>query len=254
MENMSIIETKIHLNNHYEFIKNIFMTEKLISLEDNKFIYKDVNFLHILNFRKEDSKFEKFDIFKIKSDLLNCNNDLKLFTANLYLYQPFINNPFKEFKIRKTEKKFKYFQKMEDWIYSSNVSCCFEKSYNFWDRIGDTLAYSLELDIKEHLVGFAKVIKKIESLGTFNDNENFIFLNNFKKNEFKELNKQRKEIVHYYQFETTYKEKFHSVNSSESDLKKLWEWKKNMPNYFKEQLELSCEGFYNMYKLIEFSK
>jgi len=251
---MNIIETKKHLENHYKFLHKIFRNEKLISLEDNDFNYRDINFLNILNFRKESSKFKKFNIFKVKSDLLNCNNDLKLLTANLYLYQPFINNPLLEFKIRKKGKKFKYLQKMEDWIYSTNVSCCFEKSYNFWDRIGDTLAYCLELDIKEHLVGFAKVIEKIESLEIYNDNQNFIFLNNFKKNQFKELNKLRKEIVHYYQFETIYKEKFISVNNSEIEVKKLWEWKKNMPNYFKEQLEFSLEGFYNMYKLIENGK
>lgn len=183
--------------------------------------------------------------------MTNCNNDLKLFTAKLYLYRNHINNPIKESFYQDRQFLSTYFQTEEDWVYSAFVSCCFEKLYNFWDRIGDALAYYLKLDISEHSVNFPKVIEKMDSIGCFRENAHFKALKSFKDNQFKEFNKHRKEIVHYYQFETTFRYEHMKKLSNKEELTKLWVWKKSMPEYFKDHLVNSCEGFYNMYKLIE---
>ena len=71
------------------------------------------------------------------------------------------------------------------------------------------------------------------------------------ENEFKEFNDHRKEVVHYYQFETTYQHEFLDNSSDENEIKRLWEWKKNMPEYFKNHLKLSCDGFVKTYELIK---
>ncbi|TJY35892.1 Cthe_2314 family HEPN domain-containing protein [Pontimicrobium aquaticum] len=240
-----------HIENHYSEVSKFFSRENLISLSDNEHNYNGLNTMQILHLEKVNPNFEKFNKFKNLSDLKNCNNDLKLLTANLYLYHPHINNPLKEFKIIREEKIFTYFQNGYDWIYSTFVSCCYEKLYNYWDRIGDTLAYYLELDIPEFRVGFASAIDKMISMEIYNSNENFEFLRNFKSNEFREFNKHRKDVVHYYQFETTYKHEIEENFNNEEEIEKLWNWKNNMPNYFKNHLNLSCIGFVKTYELIK---
>jgi hypothetical protein len=240
-----------HLLKHYEEVSKFFSKENLVSLSDNDHLYKGLNIMEILHFDKINPNFPTFNKFKNLSDLKNCNNDLKLLTANLYLYHPHINNPTIEYKIFKGEKIFTYFQNGPDWIYSTFVSCCYEKLYNYWDRIGDTLAYYLDLDIPEFKVTFHSVIDKMANIKIFESNPNFVFLKKFKENEYKEFNKHRKEVVHYYQFETTYKYLVEENNTNEDEIKKLWDWKKNMPSYFKNHLYLSCEGFIKTYELIK---
>jgi len=240
-----------HLEKHYSEVSKFFTQENLISLSDNEHNYNGLNTMEILHLEKINPNFEKFNKFKNLADLKNCNNDLKLLTANLYLYHPHINNPLNEFKFVQGDKIFTYFQNGPDWIYSTFVSCCYEKLYNYWDRIGDTLAYYLELDIPEFKVGFTSVIDKMTSMRIFDSNLNFLYLKNFKQNEFREFNKHRKEVVHYYQFETTYKHQIEENCRNEEEIEKLWNWKNNMPSYFKNHLNLSCEGFTKTYELIK---
>ncbi|MBI9042082.1 Cthe_2314 family HEPN domain-containing protein [Lutibacter sp.] len=240
-----------HLEKHYAEVSKFFAQKSLISLSDNKHNYNGLNTMEILNLKKVNPKFIKFNKFKNLIDLKNCNNDLKLLIANLYLYHPHINNPLNEFKILEGEKLFTYFQNGPDWIYSTFVSCCYEKLYNYWDRIGDTLAYYLEIGILEHRVTFASVIDKMERMEIFKSNPSFEYLKEFKENEYMEFNKHRKEVVHYYQFETTYKHQIEENCRNEEEIEKLWNWKNNMPEYFKNQLNLSCEGFTKTYELIK---
>ena len=240
-----------HLEKHYSEVSKFFTQENLISLSDNEHNYNGLNTMEILHLEKINPNFEKFNKFKNLADLKNSNNDLKLLTANLYLYHPHINNPLNEFKFVQGDKIFTYFQNGPDWIYSTFVSCCYEKLYNYWDRIGDTLAYYLELDIPEFKVGFTSVIDKMTSMRIFDSNLNFLYLKNFKQNEFREFNKHRKEVVHYYQFETTYKHQIEENCRNEEEIEKLWNWKNNMPSYFKNHLNLSCEGFTKTYELIK---
>lgn len=249
---MDKIDIKRTLQSHYEILKSIIQNENLVSLNDYQYNNQTSRLLTTLHLIEGNLNFPKFNFVKVKEDLINCNADLRLFTGLLFVYQPFINNPTKEFKFRKTGKEFKYFQNMEDWLYSAYVSCCYEKLYNFWDRIGDILAFTFDLNIKEYDVNFAKAIDCFgNSERDYIENENFIFLKNFKNEEFESFNSVRRDIVHYYQFETTYKDDFYSAKNSEKELKTLWEKKKNLPIYFKKQLEFSIKGFDHLLNLVD---
>ena len=233
-------------------ILQIIKNENLISLSDNKYKYKD---LQVSIFASSgdlsiNQTFKKFHQLKNIWDLINCNNDLKIFTAYLFYYRPFINNPINEACLMDGEYLSIYDQNEADWFYSSFVSSCYEKLYNFWDRIGDALAYYLNVEIEEYKVGFPCVIDKLAKLSVAKDNPYFKKLLDFKTNEFTEFNKHRKDIVHYYQFETTFRFE-HFINSGDKEkMEKLWKWKNEMPEYFKQHLENSCEGYHNTYKLI----
>lgn len=191
------------------------------------------------------------NLMLLLSEIQNCNSDLKLFTANLYIFQPYINNPTKEKAFFIDKIITKYHQTFSDWNYSVYVSCCYEKLYNFWDRIGDVLALYLKIEIKEFQIGFHNVIEKISQNEKFSTDVNFLFLKAFSDNEFKEFNNRRKRIVHYYQFETEYKYKIiYKCDNDEDMIKELWNWKNNMPEYFKKHLELSIKGYVHCFKFI----
>lgn len=87
-----------HKHEHIKEIEQIMKMEKLISLSDNDYTYKNIN---VLAFDPSDisncnSSFKKFHHIKNVWDLIKCNNDLKLFTAYLFYYRPLINNPIDE--------------------------------------------------------------------------------------------------------------------------------------------------------------
>lgn len=241
-----------HRQEHIKEIGQIIKDEKLVSLSDNDYQYKDQNVLILSKSNNQNCNrtFKKFNDIKNIDDLINCNNDLKLFTAHLFYYKPLINNPINEAYLIDGKFMSTYFQNGADWIYSSFVSSCYEKLYHFWDRIGDTLAYYLNVDIKEDQINFPKVIEILTKRDVIKDNPYFKKLLNFKTNEFKEFNKHRKDNVHYYQFETTYRFE-HAINSGDKEkIENLWKWKEEMPEYFKQHLKNSCEGYYNIYRLI----
>jgi hypothetical protein len=247
-----IIITMQHRQEHIKEIGQIIKDEKLVSLSDNDYQYKDQNVLILSKSNNQNCNrtFKKFNDIKNIDDLINCNNDLKLFTAHLFYYKPLINNPINEAYLIDGKFMSTYFQNGADWIYSSFVSSCYEKLYHFWDRIGDTLAYYLNVDIKEDQINFPKVIEILTKRDVIKDNPYFKKLLNFKTNEFKEFNKHRKDNVHYYQFETTYRFE-HAINSGDKEkIENLWKWKEEMPEYFKQHLKNSCEGYYNIYRLI----
>jgi hypothetical protein len=216
-----------------------------------KYFYNEenINKDSLNKFDVEKTELNNLKLFYLLDDIKNCSKDLKLFTANLYLLLPSINNPLNEMRVLNNEKYPTYYQNFSDWNYSALVSCCYEKLYNFWDRIGDALSLYLNLEIKEHSITFPFVIDHLEQKNSFSNNESFIFLKSFKDNEFKEFNSIRRDIVHYKQFETKFKNGFHF---DKKNLESLWEFKKNRPNYFKNQLEICAEGYKKTFELINY--
>ena len=204
--------------------------------ENNVFINED----------KVESENEK--LWKLYSDIEYCNSDLKLFIANLYLLRPTINNP----TLEKTNSRPVYRQNFSDWNYSALVSCCYEKLYNYWDRIGDVLALYLRLEKEINgKIYFPVVIDKLKEEYKNSNNENLNFLINFRENEFKEFNKRRVDVVHYNQFETTYKYDFIKFKHDEDEIKDLWKRKNEMPEYFKNHLELTIKGYAHCFEFIK---
>lgn len=229
-------------------ISDVYRTRNLSSLESNNYTYKDINTLTCP--QNSDYKEEKFNHFTNLWDLINCCNDLMYFTAQLFLYQNLINNPLTEISdLGNNEVLSLYHQNIYDHRYSIFVTCCFEKCYNYWDRIGDRLASFYPELLKIRQIDFSRIIDGINSLGI--ENENFLWLLNFKNNDFQQLNSYRKDLVHYCQYEANFRFK-HTINCTDIEyLKQLWKEKSEFPDYFKSQLELAVEGYYHMYKFLE---
>jgi hypothetical protein len=144
---------------------------------------------------------------------------------------------------------------MYDHRYCTYASCCFEKAYNYWDRIGDLL-YSFYPALIGNIrsVDFVKIVDKIYVLGE--RDVDFIWLYDFKNNQYDELNNYRKNVVHYYQYESTYRDE-HITNCAKLDIiEQLWTEKKGLPEYFKNHLDLANDGCVRAYsylnKVIDF--
>lgn len=85
----------------------------------------------------------------------------------------------------------------------------------------------------------------------FKTNEYFKKIQSYREITFKEINESRREIVHYYQFETNYRFDFTMNATNEKEIGQLWEFKNKLPEYFKEQLKLSNELYCNALGLIK---
>lgn len=262
-EQISGVLIKENLKSIADDGENYFLSQDcLIGLYRKRFFLNYQSEISIGNFEVNNELFDDHKaeiqnekIWKLSFDIKNCNDDLKLFLANLYLFKPYINNPTHDKKTISSISDlyfFSYNQNFSDWNYSSLVSCCFEKLYNYWDRIGDIIALYLNLDIVERVVGFETVIVNLDKKSIYSNDENFVFLKSFKETEFKEFNKFRKEVVHYNQFETTYRYDFiFKHQNNEEKIMEIWNWKKNMPEYFKNHLELSLLGYKHCFEFIK---
>jgi hypothetical protein len=262
-EQISGVLIKENLKSIADDGENYFLSQDcLIGLYRKRFFLNYQSEISVGNFEVNNELFDDHKaeiqnekIWKLSFDIKNCNDDLKLFLANLYLFKPYINNPTHDKKTISSIPDlyfFSYNQNFSDWNYCSLVSCCFEKLYNYWDRIGDIIALYLNLDIGERLVGFETVIVNLGKKSIYSNDENFVFLKSFKETEFKEFNKFRKEVVHYNQFETTYRYDFiFKHQNNEEKIMEIWNWKKNMPEYFKNHLELSLLGYKHCFEFIK---
>jgi hypothetical protein len=239
--------TRKIIDDYNKAVYDIYKSKSLISLESNDFTYKDINILtcpHNPNYQEE-----KFNNIINLWDLINCCNDLMYFTSQLFLHQNLINNPLKELIFGNEEVLSTYPQNIYDHRYSIFITCCFEKCYNYWDRIGDRIASFYPKLLKIEQVDFSRIIDRINSTG--NENKNFQWLLNFKNNEYQQLNNHRKNLVHYSQYEANFRFK-HTMNCTDFEyLNQLWKEKSEFPDYFKSHLELAVEGYYHMYKFLE---
>ena len=102
------------------------------------------------------------------------------------------------------------------------------------------------LDIKTKNVGFPIVMQTLNSMEIFEQNPHFIRLKSFWENDFKHLNAKRKRVVHYYQEESQYFEDIIQNPFDTKRIEKLHLEKKNLPYYFKKQLENCLDGMVDL--------
>jgi hypothetical protein len=232
---------------------NIYDKENLIALRDNDYKYKGVSVHEIFNFSNNSNlTIPNFNKIKNFDDIINCNSDLRHFTALLFFYRPYINNPNYEKIITRDFSYYSYFQNLPDRRFSQFASICFEKLYNYCDRIGDLLAYYYPLKFPEvKKIYFPYVIDILKNDLELINEKYFRDLLSYREITYREIHEHRNEIVHYYQFETNYKFDFSLNATNDEEISKLWEYKNRLPEYFSEQLKLSNELYISSLKLIK---
>jgi hypothetical protein len=191
--------------------------------------------------------------FNITKDIDFIQSDLIYNVGILYTLRPLINNPIKESKCFMGKQKATYFQNLYDSLYSMYASVCYEKLYNFWDRIGDKIATEFPNEFSNpKFIMFAKVIDRIRVNNSENDNLKWLY--KFKDSDFREFNERRKKVVHYEQIETKYMESILDNSYDMEKVEQIWNEKNSLPEFFKKHIELTNEGIRNTYEFVKSKK
>lgn len=253
---MSSNQTKMKtiIDQYENQIAEIIMQKELKALYDNDYVYNNRNILDVLKISKlQNPKMPNFNKFKNCWDIINCNVDFRLHVALLYIYLPYINNPIKEFFKDEDFYSALYFQNIYDKRFSCYASICFEKLYNYLDRVGDLLAYN---DLKfqrysESKIYFNTAIDNFKKDKLFYGQKYFDKIVKYRDEEYKIINSNRSQIVHYYHFETQYRFDFTMNSTNKEKINELWAFKSSLPEFFKERLYHSNELFYNVLNFLE---
>jgi hypothetical protein len=187
--------------------------------------------------------------FDIQNDLFICSDELIYFTAHLFLYKPFINNPLFDSQVFNGKEIFPNYQNLEAKRYNMFADVVSQKAYNYWDRIGDLIASFFPEKLEAKQIYFPTSIEVIPKL--FHKSQNYIWLNNFKNTEYKSLNKLRKQIVHYTTTDTDYRQKHLQIPMDKAAMILLQKEREELPGYYKNHINLTLAGFEKTMLLFE---
>jgi len=200
---------------------DIYINEDLVALRDHEYNYKGFEIHDLLNppskTQSESSRFHPIDNFH---DLINCNSDLRHYTSLLFYYRPYVNIPEQEIIKHKDLTIYTYFQNMYDRRYCQFASICYEKLYNYCDRVGDFLANYYSLKIPQNKIYFDSVMSNLQNVEKLKTNIYFLKILSYWKSNYKQVNKFRIDIVHYAQYETSYRSSF-NINATNENWQNL---------------------------------
>lgn len=189
--------------------------------------------------------------FSYEQELTNCTKDIKYHLGQLILYSKL--QPIHIFeRAEHNPTLFKYFPNRFTARYLQNANTLYEKTYNYWDALGDTLDYYLKTDLQKRQITFAAVIDALNQIcpSLKTDSIEYRWLLEFRQNEYKTLNSTRIKIVHYFNLETMLFEKWLKNNNNESKIELLQDEFNSYVNTFKEHLRFCLKGYEVALKLI----
>lgn len=226
-------------------IQSIYKLHSLIPLrgENDSYILKEKPIIHWFTevTRHSSCQFNgHFNYNTCLDDLLFSSDEIIYFTAHLFFYLPYINTPLKDAYASGDKIIYPVFPNLPGKRYNMYIGICFEKIYNFWDRIGDLIASYFPHKFKGNIY-FAKVIKELRK--DYEGNQDFDWLNSFVDKDYKIFNEERINIVHIISKDTaqTWQQLSHVTNYERT--KKLHDKITSFPVYFKE-MNYSCKlGF-----------
>jgi hypothetical protein len=192
----------------------------------------------------------QFNHQKNFDDILFCSEELLYFTASLYLYRPYINNPLKQAFPYGGEMIYPNYQNHYAKMYSMFANIASQIVYNYWDRVGDMIASFFPDKIDPTRVFFTTALDTIPD--QFHSSENYLWLDNFRRKDYKELNEKRKQVVHYTTTETDYKYKHLEKGSKDKEaMEKIQAEREAIPEFYKKHIDLTLEGMAQTLSLLE---
>lgn len=239
---MSATNDIVHYNN---LIIQVYQQHDLKCLRGQKSEY-EVNGRNILSLHSQAiQQFtgkNNFNFNKNIDDIILCSDEIIYFLANVILFEPLINDPIRD-KIDLGNGNFIYpnFQNLYAKRYDMFTNVCYEKIYNYWDRIGDLIAACIDTGLHERRIYFATVLSNIPE--QFRNNEHFSWLLDYKNNEYGELTKERRNIVHYLGSGTEFSYQLIFSSSDRTEVEYLMEERRRIPITLQSALRNSIEGF-----------
>ena len=189
-----------------------------------------------------------FDYFKNYDDISYCSDEILYFTAHLFLYRPYMNNPIDDSIWFSTRMIYPNYVNLGTKRYYMFADIVLEKLYNYWDRIGDLIASYFPELISERRVYFTTALDIIPN--EYRELDSFKWLSEFRNNSYKDLNNKRRQVVHYTTSIT--RDKHNHLNLSNEEEVIAWQKERNgLADYFNEQIHITLEGFYQTLLLLE---
>ncbi len=191
--------------------------------------------------KSETKNIGKFNYCKNFDDIIFCSDELLYFTAHLFMYRPFINNPIKDRQLFYGQDVYPNFQSLEAKRYNMFTDITSQIAYNYWDRIGDLIASFFPELIKPREVFFPTAIEAIPLC--FQSNENYLWLKDFKEKGYVSLNKKRKRTVHYQTTDTDFMYNHNDKISNREALQTLQDERNSLADFYQEHISLTMTGF-----------
>lgn len=188
-------------------------------------------------FRRDNS----FNFDKNFDDIILCSDEIIYYLANVILYEPLINDPIRD-RINLGNGKFSYpnYQNLPAKRFDMFADVCYEKIYNYWDRIGDLIAACIATGLSERRIVFGAVIDNIPD--KFHSNDDYSWLLDYKDGDYEELTNTRKNIVHYFGSGTEF---MHEVifSSDRKEVETIMDERRGIPVILQSALNHTIEGF-----------
>jgi hypothetical protein len=190
-----------------------------------------------------------FNFIQSFDDCAICFDEVMYFTAHLYLYRPFINNPiFNAVNVNGTTF-YPNNQNLAAKRYHMYINIVYEKLYNYWDKIGDLIAAHFPNDIKPEEVYYSTAINVARRY--FKNSTSLNWHITFRDSGYKEINGKRKKTVHYSGSDTEYRWNHIQHFTNEQELLKMQQELLSLPDKFKQQMLNMKQGLYNCFAFLE---
>lgn len=181
------------------------------------------------------------DFYMVKDEVINSSEEIMYFVAHLFLYRDYMNNPMNEAFTHNDTVVYPNKQNLEAKRYAMMLNVVSERLYNYWDKIGDMIWAFHQDALNQRSVYFAKLIEVIKE--RYQENGSFQWILDFKENDFTEINRRRKNNVHYYSSDTEFRAEHLEGATDEEKMQKLIEQRYAEADFYKGQLFKSLIGF-----------
>ncbi|OYU82542.1 MAG: hypothetical protein CFE24_15055 [Flavobacterium sp. BFFFF2] len=192
-------------------------------------------------------KFTGFQPFHYITDLTNISEDIVLQLSELILFknytQDFLQNPTWHYDTIIFPYNHSFYDKRFYYLVGTIASHIF----SFCDRLGNLLFNYFELNLTERNVNFSSTLANFP----FKTNDNYIWLIQFKDNEYQKLKAERHQVVHYYLSESKMFNELIANISNEGKLRMLQDEKLSYPEYFMNLYNTALLAFEKTLKLVE---
>jgi hypothetical protein len=231
--------------NYQEAIVRTYREQELTCLGglDNSFLLNGRNILawHLDVVQKAAQRNSQFQYNKNMDDIYFCSDELLFFTANLYLYRPYINSPLRDAIPIGDGAIYPNYQNLEGKRYNMFADITCQVAYNYWDRIGDLIASFFPGRIKSEKVFFSTAIDSVPE--QFQGNEHFSWLKGFQEKGYRELNKKRRQVVHYATLDTDFKFRHLKSPQDKQAIESLQAARDALADFYKCHISLTLSGY-----------
>jgi hypothetical protein len=237
-----------------EYIQNIEKyneENKIYSLNDNvvKFGNKNsISFATDITRKPRQQKVLINDLVVI-DDIVRISQDLKSLIGEMAQLKPYLSNYLARPMKFNGKIIYQYFPNFIDKRYFFLVGVMYEVLYNYWDKIGDVLSEYYPPKEHSNNIYFTKVIDNIKHLS--DNSSNYAWLKSFRDNNYKDLNKYRKQVVHYQNIESEFHDKYRSFFNDRVKLMKLQQEKIELFTKVVDQFKETTIGFEKAFLLID---